>query len=681
MKKFNNKIKLILIIIAVIWAPIVFIIVGAFLVRISFYIRDSVNLKYILSSVYDNNFKMGDLVYWYVTTIGVGITAFFSYILFKVSKRSNEIADSIRQKEEKRDREVERENAIIIHYNIIHIFKIARELFNMLINKDVELNDYSTIPSILNNEEWIKNIALISSEINSDEIDKLYDIFERAEIIRDLIVCKARKDNILDNLKILFDNSLLFNVFKYPYLMEQTNHTEKLFTTQLREIVEHIARLKYKDREINRKIFMGNYKNDKTDFVFLEYGNKLSYGLKQYVGTIKDNQFDGNGLYIDTKDKLTITSAIGELSSSTKEDKVFKDHFLSNEKYRAKFKDGRLAKGRRIEFYDNGSIWYFVDYDRMHGCTEKDVDLNIKLYKKGKDTGSFYGYLSVEKIEEIYKSKTLFEGIILNGKFNSGSGILFFANGNKKYEGNIVDEMYDGEGIEYDNKGEIVFQGIFEKNQAKTGMKFIINDYEYIESKIEDYEHISEKLRIFKTNDLLEIEYRDIRANGRSGFGTQYHDKEKMNKWYVGEYLGKERHGGGTEYYESENIKYTGNFERSHYNGNGVLYTEEGSKMYEGKFQMDVLMNGYVYLAAKKEYYEKWMDMNKPIFSYEGFIFYEGQIQDKIPNGEGKLFFGDKVVFKGQFKNNRIVKGKFYEESLKNNYNTYCNQLIKYLET
>lgn len=678
MKKFNNKMKFILIVIAVILAPIIFIIVGAFLVRISFNVRDNLNLKYMFSAVYDNNFKMGDLVYWYVTTIGVGITAFFSYILFNVSKRSNEIADGMRQKEEKRDREVERENAIIIHYNIIHIFKIARELFNMLLNNEVELNDYSIIPSILNNEEWIKNIALISSEINIDEIDQLYDIFERAEIIRDLVVCKAKKDNILDNLKILFDNSLLFDVFKYPYLMRQTNHTEKLFTTQLREIVEHIARLKYKDMEINREIFMGNYKNDKADFVFLEYGNKLSYESKKYIGTMKSNRFDGKGLYFDTKDKLTITSSGENLNELVQVDNTSGNEFLTNEKFRASFEVGRLVKGRRVEFYDNGSIWYFVDYHRMHGCTEKDADLKIKLYEKGENQGSSYCYSTVERIEKIYKSKTLFEGIILNGKFNSGSGILFFANGNKKYEGNIVDEMYDGEGIEYDNKGEIVFQGIFEKNQAKTGMKFIINDYEYIETKIEEYKYISEKLRIFKTNDLLEIEYRDIRANGRLGFGTQYHDKKKMNKWYVGEYLGKERHGSGTEYYESEKIKYNGNFGMSHYNGNGVLYTEEGSKMYEGNFQMDVLMNGYVYLAARKEYYEKWMDMNNPIISYEGFIFYEGQIQDKIPNGKGKLFFGDKVVFKGQFNNNRIVKGKFYEEFLKNNYNIYCNQLIKY---
>lgn len=234
MKKLNSKMKLILIGTALILAPIVFIVAGVFFVRIGFVIRDNLNLKSMFSVVYDNNFKLVDLVYWYVTTIGVGITAYFSYILFNVSKRSNEIADIMRKKEENRDKEDERENAIIVHYNIIHIFKIARELFNILFNNKLETNDYSTIPSILNNKEWIKNIALISSEINSDEIGQLYNIFERVEIIKDLIAGKARKDTILNNLKILFDNTLLFDVFKYPYLMEQTDHTEKLFTTQLR---------------------------------------------------------------------------------------------------------------------------------------------------------------------------------------------------------------------------------------------------------------------------------------------------------------------------------------------------------------------------------------------------------------------------------------------------------------
>ena len=56
-----------------------------------------------------------------------------------------------------------------------------------------------------------------------------------------------------------------------------------------------------------------------------------------------------------------------------------------------------------------------------------------------------------------------YEGDVKNNKFD-GQGIYYFKNGNKKYDGQFKENKFNGRGTEYYKNGSIYFEGIFNNN-------------------------------------------------------------------------------------------------------------------------------------------------------------------------------------------------------------------------
>lgn len=623
-------------------APMFIVILVVCLINIGLKISEILSLKSIILINNENIFDLSELVDWYITASGAIVTGVLSYFVLNVSRKSNEIADKIRMNEEDRENESKRENSYIVYYDIMHIFKIARELFISLKINNLDINQYTLIPSIVNNQEWSKNIALISSEMDNEEINQLYDIFERAEIIKELVNKKATKDEVINNLKVLFDNTLLFDVFEYPYLIKKTEHIEKIFCTQLREIVEQISRMKYRANEI------------KVDKETVRYGGNKSFLRIEYRGSTENGELNGEGIYINTRDKFTISGI---------ENKNEKNNIINEyDRYKAEFKDGRLKKGLRVEFYDNSSIWYTVEYYKTHDAGEKDCESKINMFAEGKSIGNVYPYISVEELIHKCGGGTEFEGNIYKGRFYNGTGVIFNKDYSKKmYEGMIVEGKYSGDGTEYDNDGNKIFEGVYEKGEKIDGELISKDRNSITKTIIKNKLTISESVEIYQFDDYLNIKYPDIQLNGYKGYGKHYFDKDtKMNKWYEGEFLGVERNGDGIEYHKNGNKKYEGSFKKGCYHGEGIEYSEEGKITFKGEFIKNTMYKGYVYLSkemlaysitSKKNIYHRILGDNKTI--------YAGTIDNYKINGKGKIYVGESLIFKGTFNNGLAIGGVF----------------------
>ena len=164
----------------------------------------------------------------------------------------------------------------------------------------------------------------------------------------------------------------------------------------------------------------------------------------------------------------------------------------------------------------------------------------------------YNGYFSNNKYNgfgneyDYYKEKLAYEGFFTEGKKN-GKGILYYKNSETIYFNGIFDMDNYSEGILYDPNGNIIYEGLFEKNKPKEGQNLkLYNTYGWL-----TYE-----------GDLLNFQYH--------GNGTLYENRNYE--------------------YEYEFSKFIGEFKNGKFDGQGKLYLEN-YLYYEGNFS-DNLKDG-----------------------------------------------------------------------------------------
>ena len=297
--------------------------------------------------------------------------------------------------------------------------------------------------------------------------------------------------------------------------------------------------------------------------------------------------------------------------------------------------------------------------------------------------------------------------------------ILFHYNKIKKYEGNIVNNLYDGRGILYNESGEIIYNGFFKEGKYEGfGKKyeqkqliyegFFLNDkyegkgikYDKGDKNYEGYFHEGKyhgigiqffngkkiKKTYFENGYSLSKCYGILYDNNIEVYsGELLDDKPKQgknlteydylgNKLYKGDFLNFKYHGEGTRYFNYGNkIFFTGIFENGLYI-NGKLFDLDGKITYDGKFIDKIPIEGKNI---------KLYDINNKDLKYEGDIlnckyhgkgklnngslFYDGEFKDGIFHGFGKLYQQKKLYYEGNFENGEIIgKGiKYYNNGNK----------------
>ena len=325
-----------------------------------------------------------------------------------------------------------------------------------------------------------------------------------------------------------------------------------------------------------------------------------------------------------------------------------------------------------------------------------------------------------------FNGKIKFEGEYLNGKWwngtwyningekeyeiNNGNGNIkeYYPNGKLKFECEYVNGVLTGKGKEYhEYNGEIKFEGEYFCGLKWDGTWKNFNGE--IEGQIKNGKGVI--IDYYKNGELkYEIDY----LNGeKSGKGTEYYYNGELR--YEGQYFNGEKNGKGKEYYNDGKLFYQGEYLNGKINGEGKHYTYEGifvqdifegqyknGKMWIGKINKGIneinIIEGRVKTKAKngkvKEYFKNGklkfdgeylngMKWNGTTYNQNGDIYFEikngkgkiieylsdekGHFEGEYSNGKlegkGKVYFGNVLIFEGEYSKGYKVKGKEYHLS------------------
>ena len=317
----------------------------------------------------------------------------------------------------------------------------------------------------------------------------------------------------------------------------------------------------------NGQYYIGQFKDFKMEGKGILYNKDNSIC---YEGDFLNNKkhgfgklYEQNGSYYEGNFKNDLEDGKGKIYD--KNGKIIFDGF---------FKEG-LMEGEGI--YDDGNI-------HMEG-TFKNGELNGKGFLTSKDgvkyEGEFVNGLK-EGLGKLTTKDENYEGMFKNGKKN-GFGIfhLNIKGRNHIYEGNFLDDKYDGE-------GELIIEGLaYVKGKFKNG-------HNHGEAKLYDKNHNLRYDGHFVNGEAEGDNEKKIYENGsfyigqirkgkRNGNGILYNKDNEII--YEGQYVNDKMEGKGLMYFEKRDYYYTGQFKDGKYNGEGQIYlTKEDRKVFDGNF-------------------------------------------------------------------------------------------------
>ncbi|MFP3886285.1 hypothetical protein U8V97_12535, partial [Priestia filamentosa] len=347
-----------------------------------------------------------------ITIYSVGITAIFSYLVWKVSEDSLQVSEDLRNLEKKRDSENEREQALIVYYDLQHGFTYIKDLYISLIIKNKNPNPTRMFFS----EDWIKNVATLRNNLTRSELNNVYQLYNDFFTLQ----------NLLEN----YNNSI-----------EKDNSDIHKFISELGEKVFAdflpLKRLDYFDESpvedlINidlyillYKIYMFTY--PKTQIESINRGNGydvLINGVKYY--TLKSGDiFNGEAIIYTTNGE---EKAVGFIIQ------------------------GIFTTGKVYGYGPNQKL-YSINYEKTSQAR------NI-----------IQGYLINPRSNE--GNGLFYDGDFKDGKIFNGFSTEFHSNGHLKFQGVLVNGLKEGNGKLFDSNGNLYFEGIYEQNEGVEGELF-----------------------------------------------------------------------------------------------------------------------------------------------------------------------------------------------------------------
>jgi hypothetical protein len=130
----------------------------------------------------------------------------------------------------------------------------------------------------------------------------------------------------------------------------------------------------------------------------------------------------------------------------------------------------------------------------------------------------------------------------------------------------------------------------------------------------------------------------------------------------------------GKLYYENGALMYEGQLKNERMNGKGKLYREDGSLWYDAEFRdNEVIGWGTLYFAGFSRNRDRTGEVSIGQFENglpqgyvididdSSYVFYEGQVDRGIFNGNGKYYLVNQLIYEGEFKDNLFDGyGKYY---------------------
>ena len=190
------------------------------------------------------------------------------------------------------------------------------------------------------------------------------------------------------------------------------------------------------------------------------------------------------------------------------------------------------------------------------------TDTSDIVYYGVSDFGSGTNSIVVPKKGKLYKNQTLvYEGRFTDKGSYTGKCILYHYNGNKQYEGGMLNNRYSGFGTTYDTDGELVYEGGW------------VNGLQYGEGTL------------YENNVLIYTGY--WFEGAKNGKGTDY---SSIYRIYDGEWKDNMWHGSGTHYCEDGTIVQT-TWNRGQKNGIGSVELPTGHYFINCEWKSDILLS------------------------------------------------------------------------------------------
>ncbi|KAM9305516.1 radial spoke head 10 homolog B [Gastrophryne carolinensis] len=256
----------------------------------------------------------------------------------------------------------------------------------------------------------------------------------------------------------------------------------------------------------------------------------------------------------------------------------------------------------------------------------------------------------------------------------------------ERYEGELVNRLYEGEGVVYYKDGN-VYKGTFSE-----GLMHGTGTYTWTDGLVYEGEfsrNVPMGHGVYKWPDGSHYEGQVYKAI-RHGSGM-YLDKDQRVS-YVGEWLMGKRHGKGTIYYDAE--------ETSWYEGDWINNTKEGwgvqcfksGNIYEGQWKNNKFhgVGRMRWLTSNEEYMGQWENgvqngpgthtwflKRVPGSQYSLRNEYVGNFVNGERHGHGQYFYANGAMYDGEwqknkkhgmgkfvFKNGRIYVGEFANDQI-----------------
>ncbi|MTT32053.1 hypothetical protein GMB86_08520 [Terrilactibacillus sp. BCM23-1] len=337
---------------------------------------------------------------------GLLTTALFSYLVWRVSLGSFQISNDLKKLEENRDKEIYREQALIVYYDLQRGFAYLRDLYISNVLK----SEHPNPKKLFFSNDWIKNVASLRNELSNEDLSIVYQIYN--------------------------------DFFTIQSLLENFQEESSEDINELSKVINNVRELYFADfipmQVLNE--FSSPTAEDIIDinyFIVLQKIYSLTFSnihLKKIKTGI--NTFD---ILIDGV--LYYTGRNGDVLNG--EGTIYNKN--GYEKAKGHFVDGKFVTGQVYGYFDSVNKRYAITY-RTTGSERKIAYKEIIDLNNTGEIGYFY------------------KGDVDNGEIKNGIITKFHSNGSIAFRGNIVNGEREGSGTSYDIDGKISFKGEYKSN-------------------------------------------------------------------------------------------------------------------------------------------------------------------------------------------------------------------------
>ena len=380
--------------------------------------------------------------------------------------------------------------------------------------------------------------------------------------------------------------------------------------------------LDYKGDLTNKKIYIPKYSEENNlNYLYAEIKEINGYEIKYDAKTIDD--FSGSPIFLENSTEVIgiqkkVILNINYGSFIYPIINVFNTKGMLNELESQKY------EGFHKNIYDNG------DYYEGE-------------WKKGLRNGKGKLFNKIGKL--------LYEGDWINDK-QEGSGKSFFDNGDY-YIGQFKNSKKNGKVKLFKKNGNLLYEGIFREDKLEKIEKFIFENGNYW-SDIKSRENYSNgKGKLYNKDGFLlyEGDFVDFKFEGNGRYNYL------NGEYYIGNWKNNLRNGKGSIYDKNANLKYDGEWVNDIIDIDGKIVYEDGS-YYIGTIKKGKKHGrGQLFSKNNKIKYDgNWVDdqFKRGVMISENGESYSGDYLNNLPNGKGKIYLNDKVLYTGDF-----IQGKF----------------------